>query len=100
MRANIAELCSDTEEKFELFAQGLVNVACKTGALFGLEGHVGVCEFWDRREGKDDGEEEDEGGGAEVGPLHVGEVVGAGAFEEHTGCQQWGHDGADGLERL
>ena len=66
--------------------------------MFGLEGHVGVGDFGDGSEVEDHGEEDDEGGDAEVGPLHVCEIGGVGFFEEDAGCEEWGHDGADGLE--
>ena len=98
--ADIAELSGHAEEEFVLIAHGLVDVARETGGLLGLKGHVGIRNLWDRREEEDDGQEKDEGGDAEVGPLHVGEVVGVRGFEEHTRGQEWGHDRADGLEGL
>ena len=97
---DVAELSGHAEEELVLLPHGLVNIAGETGALFGLESHVGIGDFWDRGEEKDEGEKEDKGGDAEVGPLHVGEVVGVGGFEEHAGCEKWGHHGADCLERL
>ena len=98
--ADIAKLSGHAEEELVLVTHGLVDVASETGALFGLEGHVGICDFGDWGKEENNGEGEDEGGDAEVGPLHVGEVVGVGGLEEDPGCQKWGHDRADGLERL
>ena len=100
MSADIAELSSDTEKEFVLIAHWLVDVPCKPGALFGLKSHVGIRDFGDWREEEYDGQQENEGGDTEVGPLHVGEVVGVRGLEEHTRSQKGGHDRADGLEGL
>ena len=98
--ADIAELCDDAEEELVLFAHRFVDVACEAGALLGLEGHVCVCDFWDRGEEEHDGEEKDEGRDAEVGPLNVGEVLRVGVFEEYARCEKGRHDRADCLEGL
>ena len=98
--ADVAELRSDAKEEFVLLAEGFVGVAGQAGALFGLQGHVGVGDFGDRGDEEDGGEEEDEGGDAEVGPLHGGEVFGVGVFEEDAGGEKGGHDRADSLEGL
>jgi len=98
--ADVAELSRYAEEELVLLAHGLVHVAGQAGALFGLKSHVGVCDFGDGREEKNDGEEEDESCDAEVGPLDARQVFGLGVFEEDTGSEERRHDRADGLEGL
>lgn len=96
LRAHVAELRGHAEEQLVLLAHRLVDVACQAGALFGLQGHVRVRDFGDRGEEEDNGEEEDEDGDAEVGPLDFGEVFGVGVVEEDAGGQKGGHYGANG----
>lgn len=97
---DVAELRGDAEEELVLLAHRPVHVAGKARALLRLESHVGIRDFRDRREVEDDSEEKNEGGDAEVGPLHIGQIFGVGVLEEDARRQQRGHDRADGLKRL
>ena len=84
--ADVAELGGYAEEELVLPAKGFVFVAGEIGALFGLEGQVGVGDFGDGREKEDNGEEEDESSDAQVRPLDFGEVVRVGILKEDAGC--------------
>ena len=98
--AYVAELRCYAEEEFVLPAHGFIHKSRETGALLGLEGHVCVCDFGDGREEKDNGQKENEGCDAEVGPLHADQLGGVCFLEEDTGGEEGGHYGADGLEGL
>lgn len=123
--ADVAKLRCDGKHEFLVLPDRLFGVASQVGGLLGLELHVGVGDFGDRGEVKDDGEEEDETGDGEVGPLDVGlrgeEVswentwagcgqegrstyegtwVGSVDVEEGVGGDDGGDYGADGLEAL
>lgn len=100
LSTDVAELRGHAEEELVLLAHRPVHVAGQSRALLRLESHVGIGDFRDRREVEDDGEKKDEGGDAEVGPLHIGQIFGVGVLEEDARRQQRGHDRADGLERL
>ena len=93
--ADVAELGDYAEEEFVLL---FVEVAGQTRALFGLQGYVCVRDFGDWAEEEYDGEEEDEGGDAKVGPLHAGKVARIGGGEEHPRGEKGRHDGPDRLE--
>jgi hypothetical protein len=98
--ADVAELGGDTEEELVLRAEGPVFVTGEVRALLGLEGHVGVSDLGDGREEEDDGEAEDEGRDAEVGPLDGGEGVVVDVLEEDARGEEGRNDGAYGLEGL
>ena len=98
---NVTELRSNPKEEFVLLAErDFSGVARQVRALFGLQGHVRVCDFGDRREEEDDSKKEHEGCDADVRPLNLGEVVAGGVLEEHAGSQKGRHDGAHSLEGL
>lgn len=78
----VAKLRGDAKEELVLLAHGLVDIAGQTRTLLGLESHVGISDFRDRGEVEDDGQEKNEGGDPEVGPLHVGQIGGVGVLEE------------------
>lgn len=80
--AHVAELSGDAKEELVLASHGLVHVAGESGALFRLQGHVGIGDFRDGREEEDNSEEEDKDGNAKVSPLHVREVLGIRVFEK------------------
>jgi hypothetical protein len=64
-------LCGDAEEELVLFSERLLLVSGQISTLLGLESHVGICDFGNGAEEEDDGEQEDEGGNADVCPLHL-----------------------------
>lgn len=102
--ADVAELRRHTPEEGVLFPERLVGVVGSgCDGLFALVGHIGVGDFRDGCEEKDDGEEEHEGGNPKIHPLDGLQRLaawGSDVFEKDIGCEDGGDDGADGLESL
>lgn len=69
---DVAELGGDTEEELVLRSHRLVDVPGETGALLRLQRHVRIRDLGERGEKEDHGQQKDERGDPEVGPLHVG----------------------------
>lgn len=91
LSSHITELSSYAEEELVLLVHRLVLVSCKPSRLFGLKLHIRIRNFRYGREKEDDGEQEDEGGDTEVGPLHLGDVVWVCFGEEDARGQQGSH---------
>jgi hypothetical protein len=95
---NVTELCSNAEKELVLGAEWLLHITGQVRALLGLKRHIGICDFWDWREEEDNGQEEDEGSYAHIGPLHFRQIGGGGVLEEDTGGEKRCHDRANSLE--
>lgn len=97
-------MSDNAPEEDILLSEGFIAViGAVFNGLFGLVGHIGVCDFRNGREEEDDSEEEDEGRNTEIHPLDGLEGRAAGGsdiFEDHVGGENGSDDSSDGLESL
>lgn len=100
LSSHITKLCHHAEEKCVLLAEGLVLEVGILGGEGGLLSHIGIGNFREVDEEKDDGEEEDENGDAEVYPLDRRQRFIIDILEDDLGCEDGRNDCSYCLEGL
>ena len=100
LSSNITELSESSVEKPVLLPEWFLRSADMS--LLHLEFHVRVGHFWNVRDEKHKGKDEDKSRDAQVDPLNVlqsGNAV-LGVFEEYVGSQHGANHGTDCVESL